>query len=401
MTARDTLRQAADDADIEGYVDVLIAAFGLARSRAQTRHWAGLFRRDDLWLAERNGRVIAGAAIARAEQWWGGRAQPIAGVSGVVTLPEVRGQGVSSRLLRHLHAHARVEGFGIAALYASTFPLYRKLGYEHAGSVHLREIRLRELGRDVGARTLTVLPADRTAIEAYERAWLATHPGDNGQLARGPFFWGRIFRDDARAVVFARDGQPEGYAVLSAPEPARVAPVHLDYVLKAWHAATPAALAHLLAWLRDCAAAADTLTYRGAAVDPITLALPAQSWEVQQAQPWLLRVLDVSTAFTKRGYPAHVKACLGLKVDDALFPENVGPWRIEVSDGQAEVHPGSVNATADATLTTDARGLAALYTGAVSARALVQMGRADANPAGLAVADALLGGPAAWPQDMF
>ena len=152
-----------------------------------------------------------------------------------------------------------------------------------------------------------------------------------------------------------------------------------------------------MAWLRDCAAAADTLTYRGAAVDPITLALPAQSWEVRQAQPWLLRVLDVSTAFTKRGYPAHVRTCLGLTVDDALFPENVGPWRIEVADGQAEVHRG----TADATLTTDARGLAALYAGAVSARALVQMGRADANPAGIAGADALLGGPAAWPQDMF
>ncbi len=399
MTARDTLRQAADDADLEAYADVLIAAFGLARSRAQTLHWASLFRRDDLWLAERDGRVVAGAAIARAEQWWGGRAQPLAGVSGVVTLPEVRGQGVSSRLLRHLHAHARALGFGLAALYASTFPLYRKLGYEQAGSIHVRQIRLRELGRDVGARTLTVLPADRAGIEAYERAWLANHPGDNGQLGRGPFFWGRIFRDDARAVVFARDGRPEGYAVLSAPEPTAVA--HVAYDLKAWHAATPAALAHLLAWLRDCAAAADTLTYRGAAVDAITLALPAQSWEVRQAQPWLLRVLDVSTAFTKRGYPAHVRTSLGLNVVDDLVPENAGPWRIEVGDGQAEVHAGATHGTADATLTTDARGLAALFTGAVSARALVQMGRADANAAGIAAADALLAGPAAWPQDMF
>ena len=60
------------------------------------------------------GRLLAKVALRDYEQWWGGRAVPMVGMAGVVSLPEVRGQGLVPRLLDLARHRRSVGGWRLA-----------------------------------------------------------------------------------------------------------------------------------------------------------------------------------------------------------------------------------------------------------------------------------------------
>lgn len=65
--------------------------------------------------------------------------------------------------------------------------------------------------------------------------------------------------------------------------------------------------------------------------------------EEQRVRPWsfqwMLRLLDVVSALERRGYPP-VSEEFVLAVEDGLFPENRGPWRVVADGGAVSVTPG-------------------------------------------------------------
>jgi predicted acetyltransferase len=109
----------------------------------------------------------------------------------------------------------------------------------------------------------------------------------------------------------------------------------------------------------------------------------------------MLRLLNVPAALSGRGYPPVTEE-LVLSVEDALFPENRGPWRVVAKDGETSVEPapdaGRVRPIPIGTLSS-------LYSGFLSARDAVAFGLVDEAAApGLA---RLFGGPAPWMHDFF
>ena len=52
------------------------------------------------------------------------------GIAAVAVAPEHRGSGIGSRLLRVTLQEGRERGFPLSCLYASTQPLYRRLGFD-------------------------------------------------------------------------------------------------------------------------------------------------------------------------------------------------------------------------------------------------------------------------------
>ena len=110
----------------------------------------------------------------------------------------------------------------------------------------------------------------------------------------------------------------------------------------------------------------------------------------------MLRLLDVVAALEGRGYPP-VSVEMVLAVEDALFPENRGPWRVVADGGVVSVTPAASDG--DRVRPISIRTLSSLYSGFLSAADAVALGLVDEAAApGLA---RLFGGPVPWMYDFF
>ena len=109
----------------------------------------------------------------------------------------------------------------------------------------------------------------------------------------------------------------------------------------------------------------------------------------------MLRLLDVPAALSGRGYPP-VSSEMVLAVEDGLFPENRGPWRVLAADGAV-----SVTAAEDAgrVRPISIGTLSSLYSGFLSAYDAVGLGLVDESEASALAR--LFGGPAPWMHDFF
>src|SRR5205809_807403 len=81
-------------------------------------------RPEGALCAYEDGRMLAMARDIPMREWFGGRAMRCAGISGVATVPEVRGTGVGDTLMRTLLEEARERGAVITTLFPATVPFY-------------------------------------------------------------------------------------------------------------------------------------------------------------------------------------------------------------------------------------------------------------------------------------
>ena len=90
----------------------------------------------------------------------------------------------------------------------------------------------------------------------------------------------------------------------------------------------------------------------------------------------MTRLLDVESALTARGYPEGVAGEVSVEVDDQLFEDNRGPFRITVEGGSAKVEriDGEPNP-----VRLSIRGLSGLYAGYFSPADLASAGALDAS----------------------
>lgn len=116
------------------------------RIAAQLRDYFPRHLEKDLFafVARDDGRIVATALLAFIEK----PANPsfingkIGEVFSVYTQPEYRGQGIASRLMKDLLAHAKEEGLDHVDLSATDkgYPMYKKLGFTERTS-HYTEMR--------------------------------------------------------------------------------------------------------------------------------------------------------------------------------------------------------------------------------------------------------------------
>jgi len=126
------------------------------------------------------------------------------------------------------------------------------------------------------------------------------------------------------------------------------------------------------------------------------LLLPEQTAKIYRLERWMLRVINVSTALEKRGYPQKLETELHLEVRDDLLPENNGRFVLHVSNGQGEVTKGGKGE-----LQLDISGLAPLYTGLFTPHQLQLMGYLEAKEPALLAATQLFAGSQPWMPDFF
>ncbi|HZE34092.1 MAG TPA: GNAT family N-acetyltransferase, partial [Actinoallomurus sp.] len=300
-----------DPGDVDAVHDLWTRAFGpSARDAGRTL----LAIEQDRLLGVYDGpRLIASGQYHAFEQWWHGRAVPMGGVASVAVAPEHRGRGVGRRLAAGLLD--LMDGRPLSALYPATAPVYRSIGYEHAGGEYhltLPPGPLRTLASGP-VKVRRAEPADAAEVTALLRR---LHAGarHGGPIDRGESYVRDVLADERLFSYLAEDG----FLSFGWKDGSRRLAVHRCV------AGSPETARALWAVVGSGSSIAETVEARVAPGDPLLWLLRDRSEDDLRRVSWMLRILDAPAAVAARGFPAAVSVDVPLIVDDEQRPGNAG-----------------------------------------------------------------------------
>lgn len=379
----------------ERIAEVLATSLNFPWERAIAR--SHLYRLEDMRVAVVDDEIVATAGEFRFEQWFASRALACSAIWGVATLPEHRGSGIASAATAAVMRAARDRGAVVSALFPAVLKPYRSLGYEMAGTFTKHRVAIDAIPQQpLGLPTpeLFELERDLTAVRAAYRTFASAHT--EPVEPTGDSHWANrimIRTDDEtrRAVVVREGGEVTGFLVTGRdPDPG---PLDIAFGLwtEAFVANTETALRSLLAYVRRFGGVGKWFQWSGAPNDPIALLLHDQSLSVDMHYRWMLRLLDVRAAFEQRGWPA-IEAEAVFAVDDPMFLDNAGPWKLRVEQGQATVTPHDGPGPAPLPIGT----LSSMFSGYLRPRDAVRLGLLDADDPAAETLTPLFSGPDPW-----
>lgn len=319
----------------------------LPSSTREGREWFGAF----------DGDLLVAQAINREfHSWFGGAAIPTAGIAFVGVAAEYRGRGILRPLLDATLTSAVERGSVVSSLFPTAPRIYRGLGYERITDLNVASIPTAALTGLPSSSTTTrrATADDLDAIRAVYDAWAGAQ---NGPLTRTSPSLGGIDAEALgtfSAITLAVDGgdavtgyaawnRGEGYGDQSTIEV-------LDLI-----AGDGDAHRALLSTIGSFAGVAPTTTIRTSGDDVVRLVLPSSHWKLTESTPYMLRLLDVDSALSQRGYPRSVTAELPFSVDG-------GRRVLTLANGAAACEPADHADTRELT----PQGLASLFAGAQS-----------------------------------
>ena len=387
-----------------------LLAQGLGFAPDRVLDWLHQLGAEHLRVARRDARVAGCYGVIPMGLWFGGRSVPTGGVTAVAVAPEDRSSGAGSQMMHHAIAEMRADGYPLAALYPATYPLYRRVGFESAGTRVAYRLDLRQLHiRDNEPLAVErYAPAHEAAVRAcYELRARRTA----GNVARTPYMWSRMLTPvNAKVYAYVIHGdagtQAGAAAGASAGIEGFVAFSHKDLGLNPRYeilvrdlvALTPRAGRRILRLLADHRSMAEHAIAWAAPSDPLLLLPGEEPLRVVEHLRWMVRVLDVAAAIEARGFGACVAGEVAIDVRDDVVAENRGTFAITVEGGRARVRRTTA---APRAVAIDVRALAALYTGYLGAEELRARGGIDGDDAELARLTSLFAGPAPWMAEIF
>ncbi|HZO17129.1 MAG TPA: GNAT family N-acetyltransferase [Polyangiaceae bacterium] len=350
---------------------------------------------DNVRVLRDESGIIGGLLLIPMGQFFGGRSVPMVGFAGVGVTPSARGTGAATQLMHHAIRELAAQRVPLSCLYPATLPLYRRAGYEIAGSLHVVTLQGRDLARSERSLAIRAFePADEAAVQNTYRSYAALR---DGWLDRGPYVWERTRRVENGAMthghVFCDESGIEGYVFYRH----RRTDHGFDLQISDMAAATPRALSTLFAFIADHRSLAETVSWRGGVDEPLLMLFREHRYQMRFFHHWMLRIVDVEAALTRRGYAPSIDGEITLVIDDDLVPDNAGAFVLRVAGGAAEV----VRGESGSALKLDIRALASLYSGQHNARTLARLGRVEASDETLARAAAMFAGSPPSMADMF
>lgn len=385
-----------DEAEHERIAEVLAISLNFSRERSVAR--SHLYPLEDMRCATVGGEIVATAAEFRFDQWFGGRPLPCSAIWGVATLPEHRGSGFASAVTQAVMRAGRARGASVSALYPAVVGPYRSLGFELAGTFTKHRVAIDHIPpqpRDLPTPGLFDLERDLAGVRACYRTYAAAHTGPveppDGHWADRIMV--RTDDETRRAVVVRERGEVTGFLVTGRdPDPG---PLDVAFGLwtEAFVATSETALRALLAYVRRFGGLGKWFQWSGPPNDPIGLLVDDQSLSIDMHYQWMLRLLDVRAAFEERGWPA-IDAEAVFAVDDPLFPDNAGPWRLHVHRGVAEIEREDGLAPGSPPIPIGT--LSAMFSGYLRAADAVRLGRLGGDDAAVEPFGHLLSGPDPW-----
>lgn len=380
------------DADVQDYGAIAAAALGFPVERAMPYFQA--IGHEHLRLAYQGDTVVGGLSALPMGQWYYGQTLPMAGIAAVAVTPDQRGTGVGSRLMRVTLGDLRDRGVPLAALYAATQPIYRRVGFELAG--YRTTFRMPLAAIDGLDRSLSLQPVTLDDLASLEAIYTVRARQTNGHLLRSPFVWQRIFQPSPQPVTgyMVLNGEtPEGYVVYG-HEPGGTK--MFDLAVRDMVALTQGAARRIWTLFADHRSSSDTVTWVGPPNEPKMHALAEFGASIARWQGWMLRLVDVPAALAGRRYPANLRMTVHLEVMDPTLGWNDGRFVMQLSKGTAKVDPGG-----DGKVRITVNALASLFSGYLSPWDLKRLGTIDGPDDSLAQLAQAFAGPVPWMPDFF
>ena len=308
---------------------------------------------------------------------------PMAGLSWVSVHPDHRRRGVLREMITHHFAQLHEQGVAVSGLHAAEVPIYGRFGY----GISSVELMLKlERGTvftapsldDAACRITTRFVAadsDDTARIVHD-LHLRCANSTLGAVSRPESLARPIFidlpltrqgREPSQVLLAHVDGQPVGYAVFSRENKWTDSRPKGTVTVSELAAADSATLLALARRLVDFDLTASiTISGRGGDDPLLWWAGGPRAVGVSGSDSLWLRLIDVGTALTARGYSG---ACdIVLDVVDPICPWNQCAWRLTVDrDGVATCLPTSDRA--DVRLPVQALGAAYLGSRSLAAQA--------------------------------
>lgn len=336
------------------------------------------------------GTIAAASHVRPFGQWFGGRPVGLGGYSPVAVAPEFRGRGLAQAVIVGHYEDLVQRGEVIAGLFPAAVGLYRKVGFEVAGSFVRRTIPAALFAALPSTADVVVrrgVAADRDSIIAcYERLAGRT----DGALVRDQHLWrGRLPDELVGVEVFVvdavdRPGEVDGYAVYQMTG----AGPHADYAVTVSEVVAETAEQGRGLWrvVGSSGSQAPDVHVAGPAEDPLFLILGgADPLSVRREIRWMLRLVDVAGAVAARGWNPTVSGQVHLQVHDRHARWNDGRWVLEVDGGHGRLTPGGTG-----TVRVGIGGLSSWWSGYAGARTLLRTGHLEStDQAALAVLDGL------------
>ncbi|GLW20001.1 hypothetical protein Mame01_00440 [Microbispora amethystogenes] len=335
-------------ADLDAVLDDRRRAFGPLSAEGE-RTWRELVAPmlpEGRYLGAFDGpRLVGAARINPYLQWWHGRPLSMGGVSSVTVAPEDRGRGVGRALVEAAVDRCAALGHVVSALYPATTPLYRSVGYEHAGGmtrITLPAEALRTLGRTSGHGSTG--GQDGSGGQGGAAGLRRAGPGDAAELvaligglhaatrASGPLCydertWRLWLADEDDYCYLAGDG----FVVYRWSD----GDIEVDNLV-AGSEATARALWSLVG---SASSVAKSVHACVDPADPVLWLLRERSDDDVTVRRWMLRLIDLPAAVAGRGFPAGVSMETVVEVTDLRRPGNSGAWTLSVAGGSGSVTP--------------------------------------------------------------
>jgi predicted acetyltransferase len=393
MTARFEYGKATNSVDMTKLQNILGQCFMMSLPEETDTYvqWVGS---ENFRIFRQEKEIVGGLAILPFSQYWGGKPVPMAGVAAVGIAPECRGAGTALAMMQNVVREIHSNGTPISVLFPAVQGLYRKVGYEQGGSFCNWEIKTESI--QMGAAKLPLTPVSCES-EILHRLYQHKAPLHNGNLERIKLIWKEITRySDKSGQVYAyligNSNHPQGYIIFVQRRSETS-----DYIqVRDWVTLTPAAMQSFWAFLGSHRSQIDTIRWRGAMIDALTLILPEQTTKLKSSNLWMLRIVDVVKALEKRGYPQNVQAELHLEIQDELLAENNGKFLLSVTNGQGEVKKAGKGE-----FKLNIRALASLYTGLFNPSQLLLAGKLETTEVAIAAAAQIFAGASPWMADFF
>jgi len=349
---------------------------------------------ENLRVIHQNEQIAGGLALISMGQWWGGVNVPMMGIAAVGIAPEYRGSGAAIALMQHTVKELYTNGVPITVLYPATQRLYRKAGYEQAGSACVWEIPADTIQlREQPLPVKSVVPIN---VELFHDLYQKQARLNNGYLDRNQFIWQDVNqpleKQTPYAYIIGETNQPQGYIIFSQH------PDNDGAILRIrdWAVLTTAAAQTFWSFLANHRSQIDKIRWRSSPVDSLSLMLSEQTAKIKHISRWMLRVIDVIKALEKRGYPTKIQTELHLEIEDDLIAENNGKFILSVANGRGEVTKGGKGE-----LQLDIKGLAPLYTGLFTPQQLQISGKLQGIETSLDTATQIFAGSSPWMADFF
>ena len=273
------------------------------------------------------------------------------------------------------------------SLFGSARPVYRKCGFELAGS----EIVYKAETAALPSRTDVDFFPLQLGDERNQAAYAEKMAIEAGLLRRSDVHWAELLRapSDGLAAFGAGGERLQAYVVLDAGDPDLLQ-------IRDWHAENGAMAAAVLCLIGRFRSVFPKVRWHGGPHDDLVAAMPDKGWRLAHQEEWMARILDPERALAQRGYRIDT-ATLGMHIDGpGMEPRDL---RLEIASGKARVVQGNKDDLP--IVSVDGPSFASLFTGFRSASKLARQGVLFGQADAVQLCDLVFAGPLPWVAEHF